>query len=95
VSGAAWPASLATSRKSRLPKWLQTRNMPSRNPKSPTRLTMKAFLPASDADFFVNQKPMRRYEHRPTPSQPTNMTGKLAPSTSTSMNAANRLRYEK
>jgi hypothetical protein len=24
------------------------------------RFTMKAFLPASDADYFVNQKPMRR-----------------------------------
>ncbi len=59
------------------------------------RLTTKAFLPASLADFFLNQKPMRRYEQRPTPSQPTNISGKLAPSTSTSMNDANRFRYEK
>ena len=35
------------------------------NAKSPMRLTMKAFLPASDADFFVYQKPMSRYEQRP------------------------------
>ena len=65
------------------------------NAKSPMRLTTNAFLPASLADFFVNQKPISRYEQRPTPSQPTNMIGKLAPSTSVSMNAANRFRYEK
>jgi hypothetical protein len=28
------------------------------------------------ADFFLNQKPISRYEQRPTPSQPTNITGK-------------------
>ena len=59
------------------------------------RLTTKAFLPASLADFFLNQNPISRYEHRPTPSHPTNITGKLDPSTSTSMKAANRFRYEK
>ena len=30
------------------------------NPKSPIRLTMKAFFPASVADFFSNQNPMSR-----------------------------------
>ncbi len=64
-------------------------------PKSPIRLTMNAFLPASVADFFSYQKPISRYEHRPTPSQPTNITRKFAPSTSTSMKAAKRFRYEK
>jgi hypothetical protein len=53
---------------------------------------MNAFLPASEADFFLNQKPMSRYEQRPTPSQPTNITGKFDPRTSTSMKAANRFR---
>ena len=56
---------------------------------------MKAFLPASFADFLRYQKPISRYEQSPTPSQPTNITGKLEPSTSTSMKAANRFRYEK
>ena len=69
--------------------------MPRMNAKSPMRLTMNAFLPASAADFFLYQKPISRYEQRPTPSQPTNITRKFAPSTSTSMNAANRFRYEK
>ena len=31
---------------------------PIRKPKSPTRFTMNAFLPASAADFFSNQNPM-------------------------------------
>ena len=74
---------------------MNSSSTPSTNPKSPIRLTMNAFLPASEADFLTNQKPISRYEQRPTPSQPTNITRKLAPSTSTSMKLANRLRYEK
>jgi hypothetical protein len=89
---ATWPA---IAWKSNVPNNPNNANIPSRNAKSPTRLTMNAFLPASPADFLVNQKPMSRYEQRPTPSQPMNITGKFAPSTSTSMNAANRFRYEK
>src|SRR5215510_1042064 len=38
---------------------------------------------------------MSRYEQRPTPSQPTNITRNDDPRTSTSMNEANRFRYEK
>ena len=54
---------------------VQKINMVARmNPKSPTRLTMKAFFPASAADFLLNQNPISRYEHRPTPSQPTNIS---------------------
>ena len=45
--------------------------MPRPKPKSPTRLTMNAFLPASAADFRWYQKPMSRYEQRPTASQKT------------------------
>ena len=59
------------------------------------RFTMNAFLPASDALFFLNQNPISRYEQRPTPSQPTNMSGRLPPSTSSSMKNVNRFRYEK
>jgi hypothetical protein len=78
-----------------VPKVTKISSIPRMKPKSPMRLTMNAFLPASEADCFLNQKPMSRYEQRPTPSQPTNITGKFAPSTSTSMNEANRFRYEK
>ena len=86
---------LATPWKSSVPNWLKTSSVPRMNAKSPMRLTTNAFLPASVADCFLYQKPISRYEQRPTPSHPTNIIGKLAPSTSTSMNAANRFRYEK
>ena len=59
------------------------------------RLTMNAFLPASAALFFLNQKPMSRYEQSPTPSQPTNISGRLPPRTSSSMKNVKRFRYEK
>ena len=39
-------------------------------PMSPTRLMTKAFFAAAAADGFHCQKPMRRYDARPTPSQP-------------------------
>jgi len=59
--------------------------MPSAKPKSPTRLTMKAFIAAAFALGFLNQKPMRRYEARPTPSQPKNIWTRLSEVTSISM----------
>src|SRR5664279_2601798 len=43
-------------------------------PRSPTRLTTNAFLPAVDAVGLCCQNEMSRYEARPTPSQPTNST---------------------
>ena len=95
VSGATEAAAFAISWKSSVPNRTNAASMPRTKPKSPMRLTMNAFLPASAADCLRNQKPIRRYEQRPTPSQPTNITRKLAPSTSTSMNDAKRLRYEK
>ncbi len=95
ISGARTAAADATSWKSSVPKIRKTSSIPRRNPKSPIRFTMNAFLPASAADRFRNQNPISRYEQSPTPSQPTNSTGKVDPSTSTSMNAAKRFRYEK
>ena len=56
VLGAAWK----TSVKSRVPKVTKMSIKPIKNPKSPMRLTTKAFMPASAALFFSNQKPMRR-----------------------------------
>ncbi len=38
----------------------KTRKMPSAKPKSPTRLTMKAFIAAFTAEGFWYQKPIRR-----------------------------------
>ncbi len=69
-----WAAAAITARKSRVPKVTKIRNIPARNPASPIRLTMKAFLPASEALCLWNQNPMSRYEQRPTPSHPTKRT---------------------
>ena len=38
---------------------------------SPRRVVRNAFFAASPADFFWNQKPISRYEPRPTSSQNT------------------------
>ena len=43
----------------------------------------------------LNQNPTSRYEQSPTPSQPRNMTRKFWASTSTSIEATNRLSQEK
>ena len=61
-------------------------------PKSPTRLVTNAFLPATAADSRSNQNEIRRYEQAPTPSQPRKLSRKLSPSTSMSIEKANRFR---
>ena len=43
-----------------VPRLDQSSMMPSPKPKSPTRLTMNAFLPALAAESLRYQKPMRR-----------------------------------
>ena len=45
---------------SRVPRVVQMSMIPRPNPKSPTRLTMKAFFPAFAAAARVYQKPIRR-----------------------------------
>jgi hypothetical protein len=50
-------------------------NIATSRPKSPMRLTMNAFFPASAFTFSLNQNPISRYEQSPTPSHPTNNTG--------------------
>ncbi len=43
------------------------------SPRSPTRLRILAFTADLFAWIRANQKLIRRYEHRPTPSHPTNL----------------------
>jgi hypothetical protein len=43
-----------------VPRFAQRRNIATRKPKSPTRLTMNAFLPALALDSSENQKPISR-----------------------------------
>ena len=52
ASTGIWDAASATSPNSTVPKVKNTRKTPSTKPQSPTRLTMNAFLPASDALFL-------------------------------------------
>ena len=66
-------------------------------PKSPIRLRIIAFRAA--LEFFhptplgrSNQKPISRNEHKPTPSQPTNIIRKLLPVTRMSMKTKNKFR---
>ena len=54
-----------------------------------------AFLPAEALAGSVCQNEMRRYEQAPTPSHPRNVSSRLSPSTSMSIEATNRLRYRK
>ena len=69
----------AISVKVSVPKLASSRNMPIRKPKSPMRLTMKAFLPASAAEVFWNQKPMSRYEPDPRPPSRRTSAGHCRP----------------
>ena len=68
-------AAARTPLKSKVPRLANIKNIATRNPKSPMRFTMNAFLPASAFAFSLNQKPISRYEHNPTPSHPTNSSG--------------------
>src|SRR6266568_1621179 len=94
-AGRAPGAAANTGPKSSEPVAWKIRNIATRNPTSPMRLTMNAFFPASALTFSLNQKPINTYEQSPTPSQPTNASGKLAPSTRISMKQTNRFRYAK
>ena len=82
-------AAANTASKSRVWNTDQIPKMPSTKPKSPTRLTMKAFMAAALADGFWYQKPISRYDARPTPSQPKNSCRKLLAVTSISMAKVN------
>ena len=56
--------------------------MASVKPKSPTLLTNIAFIADFPACILVCQKPIKRKEANPIPSQPKNMTTKLSAVTS-------------
>ena len=70
----------------------KSRKMPSTKPKSPMRFTMKALLPAVVFASSLCQKPISAHEQKPTPSQPTNISSRLSPSTSVSIAKVKRFR---
>ena len=75
--------------------WKNRYMIASRKPKSPTLVTMKAFFAALAADGLVNQKPISRYEHRPTSSQNTKTWMMFEARTSPTIEVVNRDMYAK
>ena len=70
-----WDASPETaeiSAKDVVPKVTKNSAIARLSPMSPTRLITKAFLAAAAAECLCCQKPISRYDARPTPSQPRN-----------------------
>ena len=59
---------------------------------SPTLLVRKAEIELWFAAILVNQKLTKRYEHIPTPSQPTNINRKLFAVTSIIIIKVNKLK---
>ena len=85
-----WPgAALKTVSKSIESKMKNVAKMPSEKPKSPIRFTMNALIAAAQADGRVYQKPINKYEARPTPSQPKNICNRLSDVTSINMAKVN------
>jgi hypothetical protein len=72
-----------------VPRKYSTAAMPSRKPKSPTRLTRNALRLAKIAVGRLYQKPISRYDTRPTASQPKNSCRKLLLITSISIEKVN------
>src|SRR5579884_4136289 len=64
-------------------------------PTSPTTLITKALRAAATADGLKNQKPMRKYEARPTSPQPTSNPTKLSERTSVSIANTKKFMYAK
>ncbi len=69
-----------------------TMKIATRKPQSPMRLVTNAFLPAVALAGLSNQNEMSRYEHAPTPSQPRNVSRRLSPRMSTSIENTKRFR---
>ena len=64
-------------------------------PTSPTTLMTNALRAAATADGRSNQKPIKKYEARPTRPQPTSSPTKLSESTSVSIANTKKFMYAK
>ena len=53
----------------------------------------KAFIAATLAESFLNQKPIKKYEQRPTPSHPKKSCKKLSEVTNISIAKVNKDKY--
>ena len=72
-----------------------TKKIPSAKPKSPTRLTINAFIAAAFAVGFWNQNPIKRYDANPTPSHPKNICTRLSDVTNINIAKVNSDKYAK
>ncbi len=81
-----------TPLKEKVPKVVNISMIASAMPRSPTRFITNAFTAAAAAVGLCCQKPISRYDARPTPSQPRNRPRKFSASTSINIEATNRLR---
>lgn len=70
------------------------RHIPKAKPTSPTRLTNIAFIADLLAWIRVCQKPIKRKDAKPIPSQPKNINTKLSAVTRTSIKAVKRDKYD-
>ena len=68
--------------------------IPVRRNKSPILLIKKALVAAFPACTRVYQKPINKYEHKPTPSQPRNSTNKFPDDTNKSIKNVNKDKYD-
>jgi len=68
--------------KSKVWKVKKSKLIPTKKNKSPILFIRNAFVAALPACWRVYQKPINKYEHNPTPSQPIKSTKKLAEETS-------------
>src|SRR3954447_13115614 len=91
----AWASSPVGPEYDSVPRAWNVKNIATMKPQSPMRFVTNAFLPATALASSVNQNEMSQYEQAPTPSHPRNVSSMLSPSTSTSIEKANRLRYVK
>ena len=71
LAGASARRLRAPAPKAKVPKVVNISMIAMDRPMSPTRLTRNAFFAAVAALGLCCQKPISRYEARPTPSQPT------------------------
>ena len=53
-----------------VPKKKKIKNIAIARPKSPILFTINAFIAALLTVSFLYQKPINKYEHKPTPSHP-------------------------
>ena len=83
-----------TSSKLIVPKKKNIKKIAIARPKSPILLTINAFIAALLAVSFLYQKPINKYEHKPTPSHPKNSCKKLSETTKASIEKVNSERYD-